>query len=95
MKEYRLTAWPHLHAPFDRIAHRRMLTDMSHRHVSMAQLVSTSGMRRHEVREFLFMLESRGLVTQRDASIARSLPGPPRPLGGWLRRAFASADAER
>ena len=95
MKEYRLTAWPHLHAPFDRIAHRRMLTDMSHRHVSMAQLVSASGMRRHEVREFLSMLDSRGLVTQRDAGIARSRPGLPRPLGGWFRRAFAPAEADR
>ena len=95
MKEYRLAAWPHLHPPFDRIAHRRMLTDMSHRHVSVAQLVSASGLRHHEVRKFLSMLESRGLVKQREASIAKSLPEPLRPLGGWLRRTFASADTKR
>ena len=95
VKEYRLAAWPHLYPPFDRIAHRRMLTDMSHRHVSMAQLTTASGMRPHEVREFLSMLESRGLVTQREASIAEPLPGPLRPLGDWLRRTFAPADTKR
>jgi len=46
MKEYRLVAWPQLRAPFDRIAHRRMLSDMSHRHMTVAQLIECSGMRR-------------------------------------------------
>ena len=39
MKEYRLAAWPQLRAPFDRMAHRRMLSDMSQRHMTLAQLV--------------------------------------------------------
>ena len=95
MKEYRLAAWPQLRAPFDRIAHRRMLSDMSHRHVSMAQLVESSGIRRHEVREFLAMLELRGLVTQREASVPESLFGSLRPLMGWLRRALAPSKTER
>jgi Sulfolobus plasmid regulatory protein len=91
MKEYRLAAWPQLHAPFDRIAYRRMLSDMSHRHVTLAQLAEASGIRRQEVRSFLDMLESRGLIAQRDAAAPDSLFGSLRPLGGWLRKALAAA----
>lgn len=88
MKEYRLVAWPHLRAPFDRIAYRRMLSDMSHRHMSLAQLGECSGIRRHEVRAFLQMLESRDLISAREAAVNDSLFGSLRPLGGWLRRAM-------
>jgi Sulfolobus plasmid regulatory protein len=91
MKEYRLAAWPQLQAPFDRIAYRRMLSDMSHRHVTLAQLSEASGIRRQEVRSFLEMLEARGLITQRDAASPDSLFGSLRPLGGWLRKALAAA----
>lgn len=95
MKEYRLVAWPQLRPPFDRIAHRRMLSDMSHRHMTLAQLVECSGIRRHEVRNFLEMLESRALITGREAPLADSLFGSLRPFGGWLRRALAATHADR
>lgn len=90
MKEYRLAAWPELRAPFDRMAHRRMLTDMSHRHMTLGQLVECSGARRNEVRAFLAMLELRGLVTLREAKAVRSRFDPLRPLVDWLRRARGS-----
>jgi hypothetical protein len=88
MKEYRLVAWPELQPPFHRTAYRRMLSDMSHRHMSVAQLVSCSGIRRQEVRQFLDMLESRSLLSERDLFAQESVFGPLRPLGGWLRRAL-------
>ena len=91
MKEYRLVAWPQLRAPFDRIAHRRMLSDMSHRHMTVAQLIECSGMRRNDVLAFLDMLEARHLIAQREAAASDSLFGSLRPLGGWLRRALAAA----
>jgi len=91
MKEYRLAAWPQLRAPFDKIAYRRMLSDMSHRHMTLAQLAECSGIRRHEVRSFIDMLEARGLIAQREATSPDSLFGSLRPLGGWLRRALAAA----
>ena len=91
MKEYRLAAWPQLRAPFDRIAYRRMLSDMSHRHVTLAQLAETSGIRRQDVRSFLDMLGAAGLIAEREASAPDSLFGSLRPLGGWLRRALAHA----
>ena len=95
MKEFRLASWPQLHAPFDRIAHRRMLSDMSHRHMSVAQLVECSGVRRHEVRAFLEMLDARGVIDAREGPAADSLFGSLRPLGGWLRRAIAANHADR
>jgi hypothetical protein len=94
MKQFRLAAWPQLRAPFDRIGHRRMLSDMSQRHLSVAQLVESSGLRRHEVREFLGVLESRGLIAKREVSRPESLFGSLRPMGGWLRRAFTSTQVE-
>lgn len=90
MKEYRLAAWPELGASFDRTAFRRMLSDMSHRHMSLAQLADISGMRRHEVREFLDMLDARGVITQRESAANDSLFGSLRPLGGWLKRAMST-----
>ncbi len=95
MKEYRLSSWPQLRPPFDRIAYRRMLSDMSHRYVSVAQLALSSGIRRQEVRQFIDMLGARGIVLERDASLPDSLFGSLRPLGGWLKRALASSHTER
>ncbi|MBC8055936.1 MAG: hypothetical protein H7Y61_05110 [Rhizobiales bacterium] len=95
MKEYRLVAWPQLRPPFDRIAYRRMLSDMSHRHMTLAQLVESSSIRRHEVRAFLDMLEARHLLAEREAPATESLFGSLRPLGGWLRRALATTHADR
>lgn len=96
MKEYRLAAWPQLRAPFDRIAHRRILSNMSHRYLSLAQMVDDSGLRRQDVRAFLEMLVTQGLVSQREATtVPDSLFGSLRPLGGWLRRAWSAPPAER
>ena len=95
MKEYRLAAWPELSAPFDRTAFRRMLSDMSHRHLSLAQLVDASGIRRQEVRDFIDMLVARGVISQRDSIVPDSLFGSLRPLGGWLRRAMSNSPGRR
>lgn len=95
MKEYRLAAWPQLRPPFDRIAYRRMLSDMSHRHLTIAQLVESSGIRRQEVRAFIDMLETRELLVEREAPAVDSLFGSLRPFGGWLRRTFAATHIDR
>jgi len=91
MKTYRLAAWPQLRPPFDKIAYRRMLSDMSHRHVSVGQLVDTSGLRRSDVRQFLDMLNAEHLLSEREGAEPESLFGSLRPLGGWLRKAFVDA----
>ncbi len=91
MKTYRLAAWPQLRPPYDKIAYRRMLSDMSQRHVSVAQLVEASGLRRSEVQQFLDMLGTEHLLSERENVEPESLFGSLRPLGGWLRRAFVDA----
>jgi predicted ArsR family transcriptional regulator len=63
---------------------------MSHRHMTLAQLVECSGIRRHEVRSFIEMLEARGLIAEREAPTPDSLFGSLRPFGGWLKRALAA-----
>jgi hypothetical protein len=88
MKEYKLAAWPDLPSAFHRTTYRRMLSDMSHRYVTVQQLMAGSGANRMEVRLFLQMLGERGLLRERDATMADSLFGALTPLGGWLRRAL-------
>lgn len=86
MKEYRLTKWSELPAPFQGSAYRRMLSDMSHRYVSMSQLVSSSGVRRQDVRQFLESLHSRGVLVERELFVSDTLLDSVRPLGNWIRR---------
>ncbi|MBL0726981.1 hypothetical protein [Piscinibacter sp. HJYY11] len=88
MKEYRLLAWAELPAPYHRMAYRRMLTDLSHRYMTISQLVSASGLKRQEVRDFLDMLESRDLLVDRELFANESVFDSLRPLGGWLRKAL-------
>jgi hypothetical protein len=90
MKEFKLTAWPELPAPYQRIAYRRMLSDMSHRFVTAQQLCDSSGASKLEVRVFLQMLSERGLLRERDHEDSNGLLGP---LGGWLRRALHGESA--
>lgn len=91
MKEYRLAAWPDLDAFHNRIAYRRMLSDMSQRHVSLAQLAARSGLPRQDVTRFLEQLEARGLVTQREGGGATEQFF--HPLRSWLRRALGDRES--
>jgi len=88
MKEYRLIAWPELSGSFGKMAYSRMLADMSHRYMSVAQLVSSCGIRRNEVQQFLDTLDSRGVLTERDLFVSDSVFNSLRPIGGWIRRAL-------
>lgn len=86
MKEYRLTTWTELPDQFDKTAYRRMLTDMSQRYLSLSQLVTSSGFRRTEVQRFIDLLESRGVLAQRELFGHDTASRP----GGWLRKAFGA-----
>ena len=87
MKEYRLLAWPELPAEYRRTAHRRVLSEMSQRFVSVARLVEISGLKKAELRAFIEMLDDRDVVTDRDTAAPDSFLDSLRPLG-WLRRAI-------
>ena len=72
-----------------------MLSDLSHRHMSLVQLAASSGMRRGEVQQFLEMLDSRGVLAERDLFGSDSMFDSLRPLGGWLRRPFSTSATEK
>lgn len=85
MKEYKLSAWPDLPSSFHRTSYRRMLSDMSHRFVTVQQLMTGSGASRMEVRLFLQMLADRGLLLEQEAERNAFAS-----FSGWLRRTFQS-----
>ena len=93
MKQYRLLAWPELQPAHNRIAYRRLLSDMSHRHVSIAQMADASGLRRTVVRDFVDSLIEQGVVEVREAEAVDSFFGSLKPLGGWIRRTFVDGAA--
>lgn len=95
MKEYRLTAWPDLDPTHDRTRFRRLLSDMSHRYMSVAQLAERSGLGRPEVRRFVESLQRSGQAIERDRAQPDSIFGSLRPLGGWLARAFDGTATRR
>ena len=66
MKEYKLASLPQWAHSFDKIVFRRMVSDLSHRHLTLAALVTSSGLRRQEVQDFLDALQSQGLLQERD-----------------------------
>jgi hypothetical protein len=94
MKEFKLAAWPDLPAPYHRTVYRRMLSDMSHRYMSVQQLVLSSGASKLDVRLFLQMLGERGLLLERESgpdSIFDSL----RPIGEWFRRTITGSEVPK
>jgi hypothetical protein len=94
MKEYKLSAWPELTAPFDRTVYRRMLSDMSHRYMTVSHLVLSSGAAKPEVRNFLQMLDEKGLLHEREGEADNFLDSL-RPVGDWFRRTIFGNDANR
>ena len=94
MKEYKLAAWPELPAPFHRTVYRRMLSDMSHRYMSVASLVMSSGAAKLDVRVFLQMLDEKGLLHERDGENDSFLDSL-RPVGDWFRRTIFGADVPK
>ncbi len=91
MKEFKLAAWPELPAPFHRTVYRRMLSDMSHRYMSVSALVLSSGASKMDVRLFLQMLDEKGLLLEREGEPDSFLDSL-RPVGEWFRRTIFGAD---
>ena len=74
MKEYKLVSLPQWIHSFDKIVFRRMVSDLSHRHLTLPELVKSSGLRRQEVEHFLRALKSQGLLQERDCDRAFTPP---------------------
>jgi hypothetical protein len=90
MKEYKLAAWPELPATYHRTVYRRMLSDLSHRYMSMSSLVLSSGATKPEVRQFLQMLEGKGVLVDREDDSDSFFDTTIRPVGDWLRTVFGT-----
>jgi len=91
MKEYRLASWPELPAQFRHGGHRRILSDMSHRHLTLAQLTDCSGLKRQEVMQFIDFLEAGCHFRGRNAIVEPRLSRLARQIGDWFRRALLAA----
>ena len=91
MKEYKLAAWPELTAPYHRTVYRRMLSDRSHRYMSVTALVLSSGGSKTDVRLFLQMLDEKGLLLEQEGEQDSFLDSL-RPVGDWFRRTIFGAD---
>ena len=85
MKEYRLLAWPELPSEFQRTAHRRVLSDISARFMTSAQLVEVQRPQEGRVQGFLSMLDARGVLDERDSTAPDSFFDSIGKLG-WFRR---------
>jgi hypothetical protein len=94
MKEYRLLAWPELPAEHRRTAHRRALSEMSQRFMSLQKLVEVSGLKKSEIRAFVEMLDARAVIAERDTTAPDSFLDSISPLG-WLRRAMSASHERR
>jgi hypothetical protein len=90
MKQYKLAAWPELPATYHRTVYRRMLSDMSHRFMSIAALVDSSGATKVEVRQFLQALEAMGVLVDREDDSDSFYDTAIRPVGDWLRTVFGA-----
>jgi hypothetical protein len=90
MKHYKLSSWPELPAAYHRTVYRRMLSDLSHRYMSLSALVVSSGASKLEVRQFLQMLDSKGLLVDREDESDSFFDTTIRPMGDWLRTVFGA-----
>lgn len=89
MKEYRLKSWPELPAAFRRTSYRRLLSDLSQRHMSESDLRQRSGLGRSDVRALLDYLNAEELLDHReaqDAPLPSLLSRFSSPLQAWVRR---------
>ena len=94
MKEYRLLSWTELPPGFQRTAFRRALSELSARHVSAARLAELSGLRKHEVRALVDLLDGGALLDERDTTAPDSFLDSIGKLG-WFRRSGADSEDRR
>jgi hypothetical protein len=88
MKEYRLLAWPELPAQFQRTIHRRMLSDLSHRYMTVPALMQSSGANKLEVRAFLETLDDTGLLESQESDERPSIRDRLGQASDWVKDTF-------
>ena len=86
MKEYKLSGWPELPVNYQHTAYQRMLHQMSHGFVPLAQLARASGLDRDSVRQFLGHLNVRGVLVEREHAAAPLAVSMANRSIAWIRR---------
>jgi hypothetical protein len=84
MKEYRLLSWPDLPVEFRRTGYRRLLSELSQRHVRETTL-RRHGVKPADVRALLRFLASREVLDVREAALSSGWRQA-LVLPSWLRR---------
>ncbi|MBN8486176.1 MAG: hypothetical protein J0M20_00375 [Burkholderiales bacterium] len=70
MKTYKLKAWPDLPPGCRRMGHRRVLNQLSQRHVGEPELLRESGLPLQDLRQLLGHLARHGWLDERDRPIS-------------------------
>jgi hypothetical protein len=82
MKTYKLKAWPDLPPGCRRMGHRRVLNELSQRHVGESELLRQSGLPAQDLRQLLEHLGECGLLDVRESAAAEVRRHA---QGSWLR----------
>lgn len=90
MKEFKLVSWTELPPTFRRTGHRRALSNLSQRYMSVQRLSSCSGLAKADVRALLDELSARGALIERERDLAESMRAGLEPVRVWLRRQIDS-----
>lgn len=87
MKEYKLKAWPDLPAAFRQTSYRRLLSELSQRHIHEADLQSRSGLSRRQLHKLMALLATQQVLEVREAKPkpARWQDALPWLMGFWRR----------
>jgi hypothetical protein len=84
MKTYKLKAWPDLPPGFRRMGHRRVLNQLSQRHVGEPELLRASGLAAHDLRQLLSHLSGHGLLDVREAPVSSVRAGADTSWIRWI-----------
>src|SRR5262245_35105432 len=94
MKHYKLSGWPELPRQYQRTPYRRILSDMSQRFMTLAQLRQTSGLNSQRVSAFLSELSGHGVLIERGEAEPDTIFGLRQPLMGRRPSPHNSTTAE-
>lgn len=81
MQEYKLKAWPDLPPEYRKTAYRRLVSELSQRHVQIEQLQRCSGLSTSDIEGFLKFLDRREVLESRESVSEK-------PKSGWMRALF-------
>ncbi len=86
MKEFKLTSWPELPSADLRTGHRRALSSLSQRFLTVRELVTCTGLSKPEAFHLLDQLAARGVLKTRERHLSDVLRESLQTFGERLHR---------